>query len=181
MVHIKTALVLGTAREGRRSEHVAKAIHNELIERREVDVTFVDVRDSLETFATARIGKEDDRPHKWRDIASSSEGFVFVIPEYNHGYPGEWKLLMDSLYKKEYMGKVAALVGVSDGNFGGARAVELAMLSLATRGMHVMKDALHFIRVQELFDENGTLVSEDQKERVKNFINMYVETISQQI
>ena len=167
-------LVLGTAREGRQSEKVARSVERALQKLEDVTVTFVDVRDHLETFATTRFGIEDTQPHAWKDIACETDGFIFVLPEYNHGYPGEWKLLMDSLYKKEYMHKVAGLVGVSSGMFGGIRCLELATLTLATRGMCVMKDTLTFIRVKEQFDEQGTVVDEKQQERIDTFVQAVV-------
>ena len=173
LMHI--SLVLGTAREGRKSEQVARIVFESLKKRTETPSVFVDIRDHLDTFATTRFGLEDERPHAWKDTARDSDGFIFVIPEYNHGYPGEWKLLMDSLYKKEYMGKVAALVGVSSGSFGGVRALEQATLSLSGRGMYVMKDTLNFIRVGDQFDEEGNLVDDEQKEQIENFIDKVIE------
>ena len=172
---MKIALVLGTAREGRESEKVAKVVHDVLKEQDDVHATFVDVRDHLETFATTRFGMEDEKEHAWKNIACDSDGFIFVLPEYNHGYPGEWKLLMDSLYKKEYIHKAAGLVGVSSGMFGGVRCLELATLTLATRGMYVMKDTLNFMHVKEQFDDTGALVEEAQKERVSEFVVTMVE------
>lgn len=54
---------------------------------------------------------------------SRADGFVIVTPEYNHGVPGTLKNLLDHLYE-EWNHKPFALVGVSSGLVGGARAVE---------------------------------------------------------
>ena len=166
-------MVLGTAREGRQSERVAKAIF-ELLKEQHERSHYVDIRDHLETFQTTRI--EDETDSKWRDTARQSNGFIFVIPEYNHSYPGEWKLLMDSLHKQELIGKVAGLVGVSSGHFGGVRALEQAALSLQVRGMYVIKDSLVFPRVKEQFTEDGSL-RDEQHDRTKTFIEHTIATI----
>lgn len=175
------AIVLGTARKGRKSEFVAKHLHDHFTKRDGAKAVYVDVKDHLKTFATTRFGKEEAEAagHLWQSIACDADGFVFVIPEYNHGYPGEWKLLLDSLYKKEYMGKVAGLVGVSSGALGGARAIELATLTLSTRGMYVMKDALRFPHVEELFDGEGTLTHKEQESNIETFSASFMETLTQ--
>lgn len=170
-------VVLGTARKGRESEKVARLIHKTSVYGGLVDVEYVDVRDHVTFSATTRFGEEELGEYEWKDIASKSDGFIFVLPEYNHGYPGEWKLLMDSLYKTEYMGKVAGIVGVSSGIFGGARAVEQATLSLATRGMYVLKDTLHIGMVKDKFEVNGDFSEEEDKKRMGKFIDNVIQNI----
>lgn len=58
-----------------------------------------------------------------------ADGLVIVSPEYNHGYPGEMKLMLDQLYK-EYNRKPVGICGVSSGALGGARMVEQLRLIL---------------------------------------------------
>lgn len=172
---IKLAIVLGTAREGRRSERVAE--HLVILGKKlpNVEVTYVDVADHLETFRTVRFGKEAEADHAWARIAEESDGFVFVIPEYNHGYPGEWKLLMDTLNNDEFVGKACGIAGVSSGVFGGARMVELAKLHLVHRGFYVIRDVLYFPNIKEQFDENGDILDGEQAERSKRFLEALLE------
>jgi NAD(P)H-dependent FMN reductase len=139
---------------------------------------YVDVRDCLTTFSTKRHNEENGQNYVWYQTAMKSDGFIFVIPEYNRSYPGEWKILLDSLYNKVYTGKVAGLVGVSDGQFGGVRAIEHAILTLSNCGMYIMKKPLHFPFVKTQFDEKGELLLEDQKVRVNTFIDGFLETVS---
>jgi len=167
------SIVLGTAREGRQSEKVARLLYNELLKREIFHVVYVDVRDCVSTASTVRYDEKSGSDNFWYNTAMQSDAFIFVLPEYNHGYPGEWKLLMDSLYKKAYMGKRAGLVGVSNGQFGGVRALESATLSLSTRGMYVMKDALHFPFVETHFDTTGELVYDEQRVRVEKFFETF--------
>lgn len=172
------SIVLGTAREGRQSEKVAQLMYNELLKHEGFHVVYVDVREFLSAPRTMRFDEKSGKENFWHQTATKSDAFIFVLPEYNHGYPGEWKLLMDSLYKIAYMDKVAGLVGVSNGQFGGVRALESATLSLSTRGMYVMKDALHFPFVETHFDTMGTLVHNEQKLRVEKFLETFIQTVS---
>ena len=160
------SIVLGTAREGRQSEKVARALFREFEKSTGATFEYVDIRDCLTTFHTKRHNEENGQDYAWYQTAMKSDGFIFVIPEYNRSYPGEWKILLDSLYNKAYAGKVAGLVGVSDGRFGGVRAIEQAILTLSNCGMYVMKGALHFPFVMTQFDAEGNVVEEDQRTRV---------------
>lgn len=171
------SVVLGTAREGRQSEKVARLLTAEVQKRGVHTTEFVDVRDCLTTFSTLRYDESSGEPHVWHEHALRSDGFIFVIPEYNRGYPGEWKLLMDSLKKYAYIDKVAGLVGVSNGQFGGVRALEAATLSLSSRGMYVLKDSLYFPFVETQFDTDGHLVDETQKKRVDTFLTLFEEAL----
>ncbi len=171
------ALVLGTARIGRRSEMVAQYLRRVLSDTEGIELSYVDVQEHLKTFATTRYGHESTEVFPWKNIAAEAQGFVFVIPEYSHSYPGEWKLLMDALHEGEYLGKVAGLVGVSDGQFGGARAVEQATLYLAHRGMYIMKKGLFFPRVQDAFNAAGDPVDPEVKVRTDAFITSLKETL----
>jgi NAD(P)H-dependent FMN reductase len=172
------SVVLGTAREGRHSEKVARAVFSALEKRTEATAAFIDVRDCLTTFHTTRYDETTGKGMLWYESAMKSDGFVFVLPEYNRGYPGEWKLLLDSLYKNAYMGKVAGLVGVSSGQFGGVRAIEQAILTLSNRGMYVIKDALHFPFVDTHFDTEGRLIGEEQIKRVETFADAFLNTVT---
>ncbi len=172
------SVVLGTGRKGRQSEKVALALYREFQKNTESTVEYVDVRECLTSWNTTRYDPEHDGEYSWYTSAMKSDGFVFVIPEYNRSYPGEWKMLMDSLRKDAFKDKVAGIVGVSSGVFGGARAIESAMLTLVNRGMYVMKDALHFPFVETHFDEKGDLIGEEQKVRVVKFAEGFFETVS---
>ena len=49
---------------------------------------------------------------EWRDAIVRADGLVVVTPEYNHGYPGSLRAVLDLLLK-EYIHKAVAFVGVS--------------------------------------------------------------------
>lgn len=108
-------VLLGTGRDGRASEAVAKAVARELA-RFGFSSKLYDVRD----FAATATEKT---PPSWARLMKRADGLVIVSPEYNHGYPGELKILLDSAFD-EYKRKPCGIVGVSAGVFGGARMME---------------------------------------------------------
>ena len=152
---VSIPVVLGTGREERWSEHVARLVHAHLAARDGINTELIDVRDHLTSPFTIPAWVEDERPSKWRKIASEAAGFVFVVPEYNHSFPGEFKLLFDSAFK-EYAGKPASIVGVSDGQFGGVRMMQQLMPVLHTAKMYVAGTVVATAYVDKLFKTGET-------------------------
>ena len=64
-----------------------------------------------------------DQFPEWKQAVIDADGFVIVTPEYNHGYPGVLKSLMDTMLS-DYRRKAVALVGTSRGGWGGTRVIE---------------------------------------------------------
>jgi len=82
---------------------------------------------------------------------------VIVSPEYNHGYPGALKSVLDLLLK-EYIHKAVAFVGVPAGPWGGTRVIEALVPTVRELGLAVTFADLDFPKVQEKFDQNGVLL-----------------------
>ena len=162
-------VLLGTAREGRNSEKVAHLVLEELGKCPSVETELVDVREYLFS-KTARFAEEgNSAATKWHDVALRAHAFVWVVPEYNRGYPGEFKLMLDALYS-EYAKKPVAFVGVSDGALGGARVVEqLKLISLGLR-MVPVPDAAYFPLVCTLF-EGTKLIDDSYRQKVNRVLD----------
>lgn len=146
------ALVLATAREGRVSERVAHFVKGVIEEGEIFEVTFVDVVDYPHT-KTARVSHKEEGAiaQGWSIIASNSQAFFFVVPEYNRGYPGEFKLLLDSLHN-EYHHKPALVCGVSDGKFGGVRVAEHLKPVILDLGMVPLSKSLAVSEAPSFFE-----------------------------
>lgn len=125
----------------------------------------------------------EDIPHDWfhADMYSSSgitpslielqeaymipaERFVYVIPEYNGGFPGAVKLFIDGCsvrkYRPTFKGKKAALVGIASGRAGNLRGMDHLCGVLHHVGTVVMPNKLPISRIEELMDQNGEIVDE---------------------
>ena len=165
-------ILLGTNRKGRQSENVARWLFGKMNEREDVESKFFDVRDfdlPRDDYGTA-IGK--DFP-EWRDAVIKADGLVVVAPEYNHGYPGSLKSVLDLLLK-EYIHKAVGLVGVSASPWGGTRVVEACVPMVRELGLAVTFRDLNFPQVQNKFDENGKLLDEAYDKRAKDFLDELV-------
>ena len=163
-------LVLGTARQGRQSEHVANFLLSEMKKRPEIETELIDVRALRMSLQDA--GEEMKDP-AFAEKMDRSDGIVVVVPEYNHGYPGLLKHALD-MCLKEYIHKTVALCGVSAGPFGGARVIEQMVQVVRELGLTVTFTDLNFSRVQDAFDEGGNLKDEKYVGRAAKFINELV-------
>lgn len=165
-------VLLGTNRKGRESEAVARWVHAKMREREEIETEFFDARgfDLPPDDYGTEIG---ERFPEWRDAIIRADGLVIVTPEYNHGYPGVLKSVLDLLLK-EYIHKAVALVGVSAGVWGGTRVIEACVPMVRELGLAVTFTDLNFPRVQSKFDEDGNLLDEAYNKRVKDFLDELV-------
>ena len=162
-------VILGTARKGRASEQVAEFVVDYLQDSIDtLSSELIDVRDY--TFGQTYEAWNDhpDVPgiNDWKEIADNADGFVIVTPEYNHGYPGELKILLDAAFT-EYFDKPVGLVGVSAGGFGGARVVEHIKPILVELGMTVMVNATYVSHVGDTFTDDGSVV-EDKRDKIQS-------------
>ena len=165
-------IVLGTPRKARQSEHVAKWVYSKTQERGDIETQFFDVRDfdlPRDDYGTS-LGASFP---EWRDAIIRADGLVIVTPEYNHGYPGALKSVLDLLLK-EYIHKAVAFVGVSSGAWGGTRVIEACVPMVRELGLAVTFSDLHFPKVASKFDESGNLVDLAYEDRVKGFLDELV-------
>ena len=114
-----------------------------------------------------------DRFPQWRDAIIRADGLVIVTPEYNHGYPGALKSVLDLLLK-EYVHKAVALVGVSAGTWGGTRVIEAMVPMVRELGLAVTFTDLQFPTVQRKFDDTGKLLDDTYVKRVDGFLDEVV-------
>ena len=165
-------ILLGTNRKERASEAVARWVFSKMREREEIETEFFDVRDF--DLPRDHYGTEiNDQFPEWRDAIIRADGLVVVTPEYNHGYPGILKSVLDLLLK-EYIHKAVAFVGVSAGAWGGTRVIEACVPMVRELGLAVTFSDLNFPQAQKKFDENGNLLDEAYKRRIKDFLDELV-------
>lgn len=160
-------LILGTPRQGRQSEHVAKFLLSEMHKRPEIETELIDVRELKMTFQDAGETMKDPEYSK---KMLRADGLVIVVPEYNHGYPGALKQALDTCLE-EYIHKAVGLCGVSAGPFGGARVIENLLPVMREVGLVVTFTDVNFSKVGDAFDEAGNLKEEKYVGRVAKFLN----------
>lgn len=156
-------IILGTGREGRQSEKVAKYVYEVLKEKEDIEVELIDCLDYIHG-RTIPDWQNDDATKPWRDLTARADAFIIVSPEYNHGYPGELKMLLDQDLKN-YENKPVGLCAVSSGGFGGTRLVENLVPVLWYFGMR-KGDIIYFPKVSETFDKTKAELDEMYKEKI---------------
>lgn len=120
-------VILGTVREGRQSEKVARWAHQRLAARPGITSTLIDPRELPFGNLIEREFEMKVRPPavtNFVDAMTRADGFLIVTPEYNHGLPGALKNLLDVTFKP-WNRKPFAFIGCSNGMAGGLRVIEL--------------------------------------------------------
>lgn len=164
-------VILGTAREGRQSEKVAKYLFDE-VRAAGIGTELIDVK-GYRIAATNNTG-EVPQAKALAPKIEKADGFIIVTPEYNHGYPGELKMLLD-MFRDQWAGKPVGFAGVSAGGLGGARGVEQLRSVVIELHMVNIREALYFPNVKALFDDKGTIKDPaGYKDRVKQFLDELV-------
>lgn len=159
----KVLIIVGTSRAARRSYSAAKFVEKVGQEFPEIETLWADPLD----FNLPNDGNDEGfKDPKYTELVRQADAFFIVSPEYNHGYPGSLKRLLDSELKL-YIHKPVAFAGVSDGRWGGVRAIELLVGVVREMGMISTFTDVQFPEVQNLFDEKGEILDEKYIERVK--------------
>jgi NAD(P)H-dependent FMN reductase len=172
MDQLNIPVLLGTNRKLRQSAFVAKWLVGEMEKRAEIRTRLFDVADFHLPHDDYGQGLKDQFP-EWRDAIVQADGLVIVTPEYNHGYPGVLKAVLDLLLR-EYVHKSVAFVGVSAGPWGGTRVIEAMVPMCRELGLAVTFTDLNFPFVQKTFDAEGKLLDHAFDQRVVGFLDELV-------
>ncbi|WP_034261165.1 NADPH-dependent FMN reductase [Actinospica robiniae] len=120
------AVVIGSTRPTRICARIAawacegiekdSDLHYELLDLAEVDLPFLD-----EPLKAALGNYQNEYTRSWSQTVESYDGFLFVFPQYNWGYPAVLKNALDYLYR-EWHEKPAGFI--TYGTRGGVKAAE---------------------------------------------------------
>ena len=163
-------LILGTAREGRQSENVARFVFEQTKKRADVETELIDVRELPMKLDDAG---EQMKDQKFSAAIERCDGLIIVTPEYNHGYPGLLKHALD-MNLKEYIHKAVGICGVSAGPFGGARVIEGLLPVMRELGLVAIFEDVNFGNVAKIFDDQGNLLDQNYVRRLNKFLNELV-------
>ena len=161
-------VILGTPRQGRMSEHVARFVLGEVKKLANVESELIDVRElNLPTTDAGEAIKDEN----FSRACARADALVIVTPEYNHGYPGLLKHALDTNLK-EYIHKAVGVCGVSAGGFGGTRVIENLLPVLRELGLVATFTDVNFSSVSKIFDAStGALLDEAYVKRTGKFLD----------
>jgi NAD(P)H-dependent FMN reductase len=163
-------VILGTPRQGRLSEHVARVMVEQLCKREDVQTSLIDVR---HLNLSAMDAGEAIKDAAFSEAMLRADGLVIVAPEYNHGYPGILKHALDSNLK-EYIHKPVGLCGVSAGGFGGTRVVESLLPVMRELGMVTIFWDVNVSSAGNVFDAEGQLLDQALTRRIDKMLEELV-------
>lgn len=180
-MELNIPVILGSVREGRKSEAPAKYIvqkiisaghESQLVDFKELPLPFFDS-------ALLPVQLKGKYPHsniqKWSEITYKADAFVMLTPEYNHGYSAVLKNALDWLYL-EFDHKPVALAGASSGILGGARAIEQLRPVLENFSMYAIRETVVFGSVQNVFDETGKLLDESFNKKIDGMLKSLIQS-----
>ena len=131
---LRIGIILASTRPGRRGDQIATWLLDTARIHGGADYELVDL-------AHHNLGNLDEagnpshrqyrhpHTHKWSTLVESFDGYVFLVPEYNHSFPGALKNALDYVYR-EWNDKAAGIVSYG-GWAAGVRAAEALRLVLA--------------------------------------------------
>jgi NAD(P)H-dependent FMN reductase len=158
-------VILGTPRQERWSQPVAEFVTAQLTLWPGVETMLVDVRDLPLPFTGAG---QDIKDPAFSELCMRADGFVIVAPEYNHGYPGLLKHVLDTNLK-EYIHKPVGICGVSAGGFGGTRVIENLLPVMRELGLVTIFWDGNFSNVRNLFGPDGQPLDPAYVRRIHKF------------
>jgi NAD(P)H-dependent FMN reductase len=161
---IKLAVYIGTTREKRESAKAARWVADFAAQKENVEVKLVDPKD----FYFPGDGNDPEgKDARYTEIVAWADAFFIVTPEYNHSFPGSLKRMLDSELKL-YNHKPVAFAGASNGNWGGARAVESLLTAIRETGLVAMSWDVYFPYVQKMFNDDSSIKAEYKERYEKN-------------
>lgn len=159
-------VILGTTRKGRFSEPVARFVLEQVRKRSGVETTLVDIKEIRLPVDDAGEALKDP---SFSALVMRADALILVVPEYNHGYPGLLKHVLDTNLK-EYIHKAVGICGVSASGFGGARVIQNLLPVMRELGLVTIFWDGNFSNVQNLFDANGAIKDASYIGRIDKFL-----------
>lgn len=156
---VKIGIILGSNRPNRICRSIGEWVQKEmkhkklaisLIDLAEINLPFLD-----EPELPAAHNYVHQHTYEWSKLINSFDGFLFLVPQYNWGYPAVLKNALDYLFN-EWKGKPVSTICY--GGHGGFQA-ELA-IKLVIRGLNMYSMVTNpaFSISKEMFASNGQFI-----------------------
>ncbi|XWN35803.1 MAG: NADPH-dependent FMN reductase [Balneola sp.] len=149
---------------------------SELYKNKGIQADVISLKDfPLADVTGGKYGKELPSIKKFREPILNADALVFVIPEYNGGFPGILKMFIDYLpFPGAFEKMPMAFIGEASGAFGALRAVEQFQMIANYRNALQFPERVFIPRVSKEFDP-GTGLHDEFKQnllesQVENFI-----------
>lgn len=175
-------VIAGTNRKGSATSHFAKYVHAQLEKESQEEVKLLDLQDLPHDWFHNLMYSADQQSASLTKVQDEfilpADKFVFIIPEYNGGFPGVIKLFIDACsireYAKNFKGKKAALMGVASGRAGNLRGMEHLTGVLNYLGTTIMPNRLPISSIDKVLNDEKEIVDEDTQKVISDFVTSFV-------
>jgi len=152
--------IIASTRSQRRGEPIARWLAEIASARGDMTHELVDLASfdlPLLTAATPPMSREarEDVARGWARTIAAADGYVVVVPEYNHGYPAALKNALDHLFH-EWRRKPIGFVSYG-GLSGGVRAVEQLRQVAVELAMVPVRSQVAIPRIWSALSDEGEL------------------------
>ena len=155
-------IIIGSTRPGRAGGPVAEWFHELAVRHAGFDADLVDLAevglpllDEPENPSRGRYTREHTK--RWSRIVAAGDAFVFVVPEYNHGYNAATKNALDYLHE-EWRNKPVGFVSYG-GIAAGARAVASLIQVVTSLGMIPAVTSVSIPLIRRMITPEGTFTA----------------------
>jgi NAD(P)H-dependent FMN reductase len=153
-------IILGSTREQRRGEPIARWLAGLASARGDLSAELLDLAEFALPFLTLATppmspDSRDEAARSWAAKIASADGYVLVVPEYNHGYPAAIKNALDHLFA-EWNRKPIGFVSYGAMS-GGVRAVEQLRQVVIELDMVPLRRQVAIPRIWEQISDSGEL------------------------
>ncbi len=161
-------IVIASTRPGRGGWPVAQWFIQRATEHDSFELDVVDLLElelpMLDEPNHPRLGQYT-QPHtrEWSEQVAAADAFVFVTPEYNHGYPASLKNALDYLHH-EWRHKPVGFVSYG-GVASGTRSVEQLQQVVTALRLTPVIEQVNIPFYQQFIDDNGVLQANDVMEQ----------------
>jgi chromate reductase, NAD(P)H dehydrogenase (quinone) len=148
-------IIVGTNRKNSNSSYIAQFYKN-ILEEKGVISEIIDLstlpEDFIFTALYENVGK-DDRFNLFSQKMKSFPKFIFIVPEYNHSFPGVLKAFIDGMdYPSPFTDKKCALIGLSSGFSGAGLALSHLTDIFNYLGMNVLALKPKLAKIESAMD-----------------------------
>ncbi len=168
-------VISGTNRPHSNTRKIA-AVAADMVAAAGEQATFLDLCDlPSELFSPASYGAPPEAFAPFQQAVSAADGVLCVVPEYNGSFPGALKYFIDMLaFPQSLVGTTAAFIGISNGPWGGVRAVEQLEMVFQYRHAHLYGRRVFLPAVEQLLDEEGRLAEPAAERRLREMVTDFV-------
>jgi NAD(P)H-dependent FMN reductase len=172
-----TTIIAGTNRQDNYT-HLVAEYYEKALKARHQSPHYIDLRDlPAEFLHTDLYGARSDAMRATEELMRKTQRFIFVVPEYNGSFPGVLKAFIDAFDPAAiFYHKVAAVAGLSAGQFGNLRGLDhfsgvlnYLQITLLPYRVHIPTLNKKINNEGELLDEAARADIEEQLHRFEQF------------